>query len=505
MLDQPNFPEDDLNHSVLLDVHTSSDYPEVNTFIHRIYTAHFSGPFTEVKEKHLKVVLLHLYVTWSEDPTLYTAVSFNKSEYKAGSRYNALHISSKIIDIIKELERLGLIELHLGFKDRRPRGRGRLTRIRPLEKLTSHFQKATFSAFEINTHEACESVILKVGEKENSKEVEYEDTEETIRMRSFLTEYNQLLRDTHIDCCSMDKAYQTRWDRKTKRFKKVVRINQQNKFTRRIFARGSWSLGGRFYGGWWQNVSRELRQDIRINGERTIEVDYSGTHITYLYALKGINYFQEIGDDPYELVIPEIDDPKKSRWLVKNLVLMTLNAKSEHEAFDALQEEANKNKSKAPQVRLDYRFLGEVLKRIKLKHPLISDAFCSDEGVRLQNLDGQITERVLQYFMDMGVAALSIHDSFVVPERLSDHLRDAMMEAWAGVLGLTPNWPECSFEDLAMGYTRTNQIGYVDELLGIDDLEHKRIIHLKEQKYVSPRYKRSLKAFEAWKKEKEGQ
>ena len=86
MLDQPNLPENDLNHSVLLDVHTSSDYPEVNTFIHRIYTAHFSGPFTEVKKKHLKVVLLHLYVTWWEDPTLYTAVSFNKSEYKAGSR-----------------------------------------------------------------------------------------------------------------------------------------------------------------------------------------------------------------------------------------------------------------------------------------------------------------------------------------------------------------------------------------------------------------------------------
>ena len=69
---------------------------------------------------------------------------------------------------------------------------------------------------------------------------------------------------------------------------------------------------------------------------------------------------------------------------------------------------------------------------------------------------------------------------------------------------MTPNWPECSFEDLEMGYTRTNQIGYVDELLGIDDLEHERIIHLKEQEYVSPCYKRSLKAFQAWLKEKEG-
>jgi len=48
-----------------------------------------------------------------------------------------------------------------------------------------------------------------------------------------------------------------------------------------------------------------------------------------------------------------------------------------------------------------------------------------------------------------------------------------------------------------MGYTRTKQIGFADELLDIDNLEHERITHLKEHEYVSPRYKRPLKAFEA--------
>jgi len=151
MFDEPILPQDDLNHSVLLDVHTHSDYPEVNTFIDEIYSAHFAGAFTAVKREHSKVVLLHLYVVWTEDPRLYTALAFNKNEYEAGSRYNALHISSRIINIIKQMKRLGLIELHLGFKDRRPGGRGRVTRIRHLEPLVSHFQEAVFSTFEINT------------------------------------------------------------------------------------------------------------------------------------------------------------------------------------------------------------------------------------------------------------------------------------------------------------------------------------------------------------------
>ena len=49
MLDQPNLPKDDLNHSVLLDVHTHSDYPEVNVFVHEIHSAHFSGLIGQVR------------------------------------------------------------------------------------------------------------------------------------------------------------------------------------------------------------------------------------------------------------------------------------------------------------------------------------------------------------------------------------------------------------------------------------------------------------------------
>ena len=77
----------------------------------------------------------------------------------------------------------------------------------------------------------------------------------------------------------------------------------------------SWEEGGRFYGGWWELIS-EHRQGIRIYGERTIELDYRGLHIVFLYALKNINYYQELSSsDPYQVHVPEIDDPKFAREL----------------------------------------------------------------------------------------------------------------------------------------------------------------------------------------------
>jgi len=109
IFDEPVLPKDDLNHFVFLDVHTHSDCPKVSTFIDEIYSAHFAGPFTAVQRKHLKIVLLHLSVAWSEGPRLYTVVAFNENDYEAGSRYNALHISSRINNIIKQIKRLGLL------------------------------------------------------------------------------------------------------------------------------------------------------------------------------------------------------------------------------------------------------------------------------------------------------------------------------------------------------------------------------------------------------------
>ena len=56
----------DLNNSRILDVHTWSDYPEVNDFVDSVYEKYFlSEPGNKrIKKKHLELILLDLYVAW---------------------------------------------------------------------------------------------------------------------------------------------------------------------------------------------------------------------------------------------------------------------------------------------------------------------------------------------------------------------------------------------------------------------------------------------------------
>jgi len=54
---------------------------------------------------------------------------------------------------------------------------------------------------------------------------------------------------------------------------------------RRIFSRGSLKKGGRFYGGWWENIPSKFRPYLTINGFATGEVDFSELHPRLLYLL----------------------------------------------------------------------------------------------------------------------------------------------------------------------------------------------------------------------------
>ena len=83
-----------LDHSRQFDVHTWSDWPEVNSFVNEIYANNFSD-LTDLRKHHLKVLLLDLYVCWYYDKDMCLAIHMNKNRYKKASRYNALNLSPR--------------------------------------------------------------------------------------------------------------------------------------------------------------------------------------------------------------------------------------------------------------------------------------------------------------------------------------------------------------------------------------------------------------------------
>ena len=421
-----------------LDVHRWSDHPEVNSFVNRIYEEqiHYPGENARIKKKHLKVVLLDLYVAWSEDPEQSIGVHMSPNAYSNGlvtprgkSRYNALNIKPSTIEIVRRLHDLGLIGLEQGGPEEL--GKGYVTRIWTAEPLIEMFRDALFTYFDVGYADHKETVILRDSDK---KDIEYEDNRSTKRMRDLLVRYNRLLERTFIDIPSLDKPKIVIPPKKNRRKKDnkptIVHVTHHDKFVRRIFNNGTFKDGGRFYGGWWQRVGSEYRKDIRMNNVPTVEIDYSSLHVILAYSEVGIEYWKMTSEDPYDLPVRGVNNPDHCRAITKLLFLLGFNANNEDALFKAFR---NQHDYKAYPHSFPDDVLSELLTGIRDRHPKISHLICSGAGLRLMNLDAQMCEYVIEKFVEQDIPILTVHDSFVVPFDEGDRLHRLMKEAFEHV------------------------------------------------------------------------
>jgi hypothetical protein len=437
-------------HSKPLDVHRWSEHPEINKLVDDLWitvvepalggrsnNTGLSGP-----KKQLKVLLLDLYVAWLEDPNLCVGINRNNNAYSVNSRYNALHISRKIVDIVDVLVTEEYLDFLQGSYDRQGNAEfNRTSRIRPTLKLQDQFTQLTISEYDIDHHHQEETVILTDYEtdeegnytKSNGRKkrlfIEYIDTPDTSQIRRDLSAYNDLLQQTYIDIFSLEEPYvvRTKKDGTTQR----IKIDQSKKFVRRIFSRASWECNGRFYGGFWQQIGSEYRKDILINNTPTVEVDYKGLHAAILSAEKGI----PTEGDRYDLrsvICPRLD-LKQQRKAVKLLVLAAINAKDRTSAFRAFREAQIIGSTEKT---LTNDELALLLDTFVNEHPYLEDGICSDQGIRLMNIDSHITNHIINTFVELQKPILSVHDSYIVGTRDVEFLRDCMAEASIKIVGM---------------------------------------------------------------------
>lgn len=419
-----------LMYSRPLDVHVWSNHSEVNDFVNDIYSTLGTATGNErIKKKLLKVLLLDLYVAWIADPDLKIRFSRDNSSYVAGSRYNELNIGKKIIGIVDTLIEEGIIHQKIGFNDR-VTGSSFLTRIWASDQLKEQFREARFSQFIIHPHEDREPIVLR---NLDGEDVNYSDTEETRRMRTLLSDYNDLLSNTHIDIYDLEVPVIVSG---TRARKNVVQVNQHSKFVRRIFNNERWNQGGRFYGGWWQRCPKEYRKRIVLDGIRTAEIDYSGLHITILYAQEGINYWEDTNEDPYKITgINSLDPAIDLRAAAKLLLLTALNAGNETKTFQAFRKQAGTG---SPEKKLTNEQLSSMLSALKLKHEPIAHKLASGAGIDLMFFDSRITEKLIERFTyHYKCPILTVHDSYVVPFGYDRILKREMQTAFEEVIGLS--------------------------------------------------------------------
>jgi hypothetical protein len=194
----------------------------------------------------------------------------------------------------------------------------------------------------------------------------------------------------------------------------------------RVFNRGSFDCNGRAYGALHQQIPKDLRPFIYIDGHPTIEIDFSAYHILMLYHLQGIDY----PEDPYTACGgPEL------RKAFKTASLIAINAPSIRKAYRAIIGKFKEKGIPLPKIKKPLKFLVETF---KAKHQPIANSICSDAGIKLQNIDSHIMNAILMRLMGMGILGLSVYDSVIVAEEFGETAKAVMIEEYQKVFGFKP-------------------------------------------------------------------
>jgi hypothetical protein len=188
--------------------------------------------------------------------------------------------------------------------------------------------------------------------------------------------------------------------------------------------------GGRFYGGWWQNLPSRARPHLLINGEPVVEVDYSCCQLRLMFGILG-------RPDPLKGAIRDRErDPFKlegvDRAALKAATLIGINAQDEASALRALADklrDENLVPASTQSTAEAQRVFDAMVRHFRQLAPL----WFEDVGLRLQRIDADMCARVQADLRKRDIVVLSVHDSFIVAKRHEALLVEVMERAmrWA--------------------------------------------------------------------------
>lgn len=346
-----------------------------------------------------EAVLLDAVITGAYKPERWISYS-RRHDWWADARRNrgTAYSYATVVPAVDELSALGLLE----HQKRQPGGVGWQSRFRATSRLLNLLVPPAVIWDPVE--------VIRLKDRDGCL-IDYRDTNRTIRMRARLEEINEALGSTRIELLDPQATFSGH----------VIRIGANVLYPAmnalyRVFNRGSFALGGRFYGGWWQQASKDIRSHLAIDGCRTVELDYPQLHPSMLYA--------EVGSQP------EGDIYTVQGWdraIVKVALLILINAGTHDAAVRAIAQGIGGEGAHAEAARL--------IQAIKDRHPLIAGFFHSDAGIRLMKRDSDMAEEIMRRLLARGVVVLPIHDSFIAPDAHASQLCEAMSAAWRHHVG----------------------------------------------------------------------
>lgn len=365
--------------------------------------------------------------------------------------YSATKLTRNFPNLVKLAAHMSrdLLTLKKGFLDHVNAADSRQARVKPTRKFTNLIQTMIVSEDDI-VSQPHDLINLRVGKtavprKQWERDVTPEQADILRAVESSLRWFNFILAEYDI-------TYKKTGDGKRHPLFPVLYAVYTDDFDH----------GGRLYTGkgGHLNLSKQERRTIRLNGHKTVELDYGGLHIRMLYHLAGADY--PLNSDPYAAVIEALGKDARGVFAehpdirddLKVMLLALVNGKgSEKQAIaraerrlfeswhDASADREEEEKLESEARRKRWRAAGlkvaKVVRAFSKAHEPIKDKFSTGRGLRLQNIDATIARWIMFEMMlpkDCCIPCLPVHDSFITFAEYKTKLRDVMTETYTLVM-----------------------------------------------------------------------
>lgn len=393
-----------------------------------------SKTYTETtgeKSNYIEHIIANVYLGWAYNQAV---AYFSKNEYWTAYNAKIKNRADKfsIVKFRKELKFLVSSDLVTVIKGHKVDGHPHLSmasRMLSTEKLEAEFDIAweVYADLEdeaIRYKKSKDTVSVSASALSNHPEVAPMPESVQVRKQE-LAQYNRYIRQQFCDFKEFQYTYT--WDSEEKITVRNGKLGYQRfiPLLSSVYS-GGWDKGGRLYARSvfgmvdYQQLSKERRATIRINGEDTVEVDYSCLHLSLMYAKCGL----QLNKDAYAWC--------KDRTLAKKITIICLNNKTYAGAINACKRWLSDNGYDISMCKTS----GYICDMLRY-HSEIRDSFFKTkyDALAMQNDDSNIMINVLKACHRRNIPALPVHDSIIVPATRHESAIRIMKEQYKAYTG----------------------------------------------------------------------
>ena len=349
---------------------------------------------------------------------------------KGRSRYDSPIMGKPLSPLLSGMWKAGILEMK-----KWPVIRGEVSSMAPTTWFASKVAEFGIQLSDFGRDDEEESIVLtrnirgRNGSLQRDR-IDYADNVSTRADREAVRFLNAFLADANITF--IDDGLEPRidpFDRTIKR-RYVIRKGQGARFDQ----------SGRLYGGFWQNLKKGRRRNIRIGGERVGVLDYGSMHTRLAYA--------DVGAVPSEgdlYAIPGLEGYRSGVKLAMNIFLSDESARRRSwpkemgvgVGDDRAAYEDPYSKAAGFDGRLPEGWTVKRLKDAVLKvHPPLKKAWGQKLGLTLMHQESEILLAILLELASRGIPALGLHDGLITAQSHMEIAREVMERQGHALTGI---------------------------------------------------------------------